>query len=382
MPAAVAVPAAISAGTSIVGGILGSRAANKAGRMQQEEALRQAQGFRDVLSEYNPRIYDAAEGAATGVLGASGAAGERALEAARTGAAQVRSDALAANELLDPYADLGAEGAASLREFMAPGGAGSRQFTAQDMRDYDPGYRFRLDEAARAVQASAAARGGALGGGALAALQRRSQDLASSEFGAANERFRQQQNDRYSRLFGVTELGGRYAGQQGTNLMEAGRYGSDLGMRGAEYAGNMGMQGAQYAGTARMGAADTMAQNAFNTQRSLSDLMPGGAAARSAGTMGSANAWSGALGGVANAAGQVGSYYQQKDLINSLPKPGFQYWDARPKYTPPAAGLPTPSYPYTNPASYAQLYGGAASGAPLPQAGYYPMPAYPTRPYV
>jgi len=75
MPAAVAIPAAISAGTSIFGGILGSRAANKAGRLQQEEALRQAQGFRDTLGQYNPQIGTAAEQARADVLGAAGTAG-------------------------------------------------------------------------------------------------------------------------------------------------------------------------------------------------------------------------------------------------------------------------------------------------------------------
>jgi hypothetical protein len=48
--------------------------------------------------------------------------------------------------------------------------------------------------------------------------------------------------------------------------------------------------------------------------------MTGGANAQAAGTIGSANAWSGALGGVANAAGQVGGYYQQKNLLDWLKK--------------------------------------------------------------
>ena len=44
------------------------------------------------------------------------------------------------------------------------------------------------------------------------------------------------------------------------------------------------------------------AQNALQTYGKVGDLMTGGAAAQAAGTVGSANAWSGALGGVANAA--------------------------------------------------------------------------------
>lgn len=294
---------------------MGSRASKKAGQIQQEEAQRQAQGFRDVLGEYNPRIGQTAETAATDVLAASGAAGDEARRAAAAAGAGVRADTLAANELLDPYVQMGAEGARSLSEFMAPGGAGSRTFTASDMAAYDPGYQFRLDEAARAVQSSAAARGGALGGGALKALQQRSQDVASSEFGAASDRFRAQQQDRFSRLFGTTELGGRYAGQAGENLIGAGRYEGDIGMRGAEYAGNAGMRGAEYAGGIRTDAAGRMASNAFDTQRSVADLMTGGAAAQAAGKVGSANAWSAGLGGIGNAAIWAGSQYskQQQD---------------------------------------------------------------------
>lgn len=365
MPAAaIAIPAAISVGSSIFSGIKGAKAAKSAAQIQSEEANRQAQGYRDVLGEYNPQIGATAETAATDVLGASDLAGQRVLDSAATGAGQVRTDALAANDLLDPYVQLGAEGATSLREFMAPGGAGQKTFTAADMAQYDPGYKFRLDEAARAVQASAAARGGALGGGALKALVQRSQDVASSEFGAASDRFRQQQQDRYGRLFNSTQLGGQYAGQAGQNLIGAGQFGANLGMQGAQYAGNAGMQGAQYAGNARMGATEQMAQNAFGTQRSIADMMTGGAASRAAGTVGSANAWSGMAGGIANAANQVGGYYQDqqtlRDFMSMGGRPGFTpYAGAAKTYRNPAI-LPTlPNVPgMYPPAGYEDIYGG------------------------
>jgi hypothetical protein len=56
----------------------------------------------------------------------------------------------------------------------------------------DPGVQFRLQEGANAMEASAAARGGALSGPALAALQRQGQDLASQEYGNAWQRTSQQ----------------------------------------------------------------------------------------------------------------------------------------------------------------------------------------------
>ena len=203
---------------------------------------------------------------------------------------------------------------------MAPGGVGQRAFTAADMAAYDPGYQFRLDEAAKAVQSSAAARGGASRGGALKALLQRSQDVASSEFGAASDRFRQQQQDRYARLFGTAQLGGAYAGQAGANLMGAGQ----AGLGAAEYAAGLGQRGAEYAGNVGLQSTQIQGGNAMDTQRMIADLMTGGAAARAAGTVGSANAWSGALGGVGQAAAGVGNYYQDKELLCQWMNPALK----------------------------------------------------------
>jgi hypothetical protein len=102
-----------------------------------------------------------------------------------------------------------------------------------------------------------------------------------------------------------------------------------------------------------MNAANLMAQNAMQTQRSIADLMTGGAAAQAAGTIGSANAWSGALGGVANAAGQAGGYLEQRNLLTQFPAlfRGYGY----------------PGYGYGNPNA---PYGGYPTGAQAPQFDY------------
>jgi hypothetical protein len=62
----------------------------------------------------------------------------------------------------------------------------------QELLAKDPGVQFRLDEGRRALEASAAARGGALSGPALAALQRQGQELSSQEYGNAWQRASQQ----------------------------------------------------------------------------------------------------------------------------------------------------------------------------------------------
>lgn len=56
----------------------------------------------------------------------------------------------------------------------------------------DPGVQFRLDEGRRALEASAAARGGLTSGATLAALQRQGQELSSQEYANAWNRAAQQ----------------------------------------------------------------------------------------------------------------------------------------------------------------------------------------------
>jgi hypothetical protein len=351
MPAAVAIPAAVSLGSSVLGGVLGSRASKKAGQIQQEEALRQAQGFRDTLGQYNPQIGTAAEQARADVLGAAGTAGANLTGVAETGAAGITGAAGQANEYLEPYLGLGGQAAKSLGEMMAPGGQLNRDFTLEDMKSLDPGYQFRIDQANKALAGSAAARGGALGGGALRAAANLSQNLASSEFGSAFDRFRAQQGDRFNRFSSLTDLGVRTSGQAGGNLMTAAQQAAALRTGAAQTAGGWNVGANEYGGNAMQNAAALQAQNAFGTQRSIADLMTGGAAARAAGTMGSANAWGGALQGVGNAAGQVGGYYQQKDLMKDWMGGGY----GNPS-TPQLWNLPGPKNPALDPSYWPRGY--------------------------
>lgn len=323
MPAAVAVPAAISAGSSIFSGILGSSAAKKGAQMQYDEAQRQAQAFRDYVNQYNPQIQSTAEQAAQGVTGAAATAGQNLTDVSNAAAQGVTDAAASANTYLQPYLNLGSQSAQSLAQMMAPGGDLNRNFTFADMQAMDPGYQFRIDQANQALARSAAARGGALGGGALRAADQLTQNLASSEYGAAFDRFRAQANDRFGRFSNLMDMGTRTAGMAGQNLMTAAQQSGLFRTAAANTAGGWNVNAAEYGGNALQNAMALQSQNAFNSQRSIADMMTGGAAAQAAGQMGAANAWSGALGGVANAAGQVGSYYQQKDLLGQLGGYGF-----------------------------------------------------------
>ena len=317
MPA-VAIPAAIGGITSLVGGIMGSGAANKAGQIQQQAAAQAAQQIKDILNQYNPAVGAAGTQAAQDVTGAT-TTGQAGITGAVTGGQEAISGATGqAIDLLKPYISAGGGALTNLTGLMAPGGELNRTFTAQDMQAYDPGYAFRMDQAAKALQSSAAARGGALGGGTATALTNLSQNLASSEFGAAQQRFREQQIDRFNRLNTLVNLGAQTAGQAGGYGMTGASRIADLGLTGATSAADLGYRGAMGAGGFTTGAAQQQAQNALSAYRSIADLMTGGAAARAAGTVGAANAWTGALGGIAGAAGGVGRYYQDQEILKTL----------------------------------------------------------------
>lgn len=96
------------------------------------------------------------------------------------------------------------------------------------MADYqaDPGYAFRMSEGLKALDRSAAARGGLLSGATLKGAQRYGQDLASQEYQNAYNRY---QTNRANKLNPLQSLGG--LGQTASNTMGgyAGQYGQTAG---------------------------------------------------------------------------------------------------------------------------------------------------------
>ena len=146
-----------------------------------------------------------------------------------------------------------AQGGAQPADF----GKYAKDFSMSDFTE-DPGYAFRQSEGLKALDRSASARGGLLSGGALKGIQRFGQDLASQEYGNAFNRY---QTNRSNQLNPLQSLMG--AGQTATNTLT-----------------NASMQQGQNSAT-----------NAYNAGQ-----------ARASGYVGSANALSGALSGVAGAA--------------------------------------------------------------------------------
>lgn len=119
----------------------------------------------------------------------------------------------------------------------------ARSFSGEDMYK-DPGYAFRLGEGVKALDRSAAARGGLLGGNQMRGLTEYGQNYASGEYMNAFNRY---QTERAARLNPLQSLLG--AGQTSANTLTsaAGNLGTGLGEN-AINAGNVRASG--YMGSA------------------------------------------------------------------------------------------------------------------------------------
>lgn len=157
---------------------------------------------------------------------------------------------------------------------------GMQQFQA------DPGYGFRMSEGMKALERSAAARGGLLSGATLKGIQRFGQDLGSQEYMNAFNRY---QTERAARLQPLQSLAG------------------------------VGQTTAQQLGQ----AGQTMASN-------VGEALTSGAAARASGYVGGANALTQGLGTYLN-------YSQGQNMLNAL----------RPQTAVPATTYPSYEVPYT-----------------------------------
>ena len=141
------------------------------------------------------------------------------------------------------------------------------QTFGMDQFKADPGYAFRLSEGQKALERSAAARGGLLSGATLKGIQRYGQEMGSQEYTNAFNRY---QTERAARLQPLQSLAG--VGQ--TTAQQ-------LGQAGTQMASNVG------------------------------EALTSGAAARASGYVGQANALTGALNTGLN-------YYQNQQLMNRL----------------------------------------------------------------
>jgi hypothetical protein len=123
------------------------------------------------------------------------------------------------------------------------------EYTPFGMQQFqqDPGYGFRLSEGQKALERSAAARGGLMGGATGKALQRFGQEMGSQEYQNAFNRY---QAERQARLNPLQSLAG--VGQTAANTL-----GAQAGQFGANMAESLGA-GAQARASGYIGAANAI----------------------------------------------------------------------------------------------------------------------------
>ena len=171
-------------------------------------------------------------------------------------------------ELQAPFREAGLAGQNRLLELLGIGGASgaqgygkyaSAEFTpANFLANQDPGYAFRMSEGMKALERSAAARGGLLSGATLKGTQRYGQDLASQEYQNAFNRYQTQRTNTlnpYASLAGVAQSSANTLGQA------AGAYGVN--------AGNIAMAGGANAGNAQLALGNIRGQQFSNAANAL-----------------------------------------------------------------------------------------------------------------
>lgn len=211
--------------------------------------------------------------------------------------------------------------------------------TFEEVQRQDHGYQFRLQEGLKALQASRAAKGGLLSGGALRGAQQYAQGLASQEYGNAynralgeNElrygRAVQQNQDLYGRALTENQMGYERA-LTGNELAYNRAYqqnADEQARRYQEYLLNLqtqlGLRNQQYNELANLaGIGQTtganLAQLAGQYGQQAANNLTSAGAAQAAGRIGASNAWMGGLSNLGNTANNYLQYQLAQQLLRT-----------------------------------------------------------------
>jgi len=206
LPAWLTSAPALQAGASLVGGVLQSNALQQGARTQSDAAQRAI----DLQERINQQQI-----ALNAPFYSAGVTGQ--------------------NRLLDLLGLSGNKGATGYGKY-------AKDFSMGDFQQ-DPGYAFRLSEGQKALERSAAARGGLISGGAMKAATKYGQDMGSQEYQNAYNRYQTNRANQLTPLGSLTQSGQSAANFQAGNL---GKYGADvanlIGQQGqSQAAGEIGM---------------------------------------------------------------------------------------------------------------------------------------------
>lgn len=203
-------------------------------------------------------------------LGPAGQEAKAKVEASNI-SAQAQREALALQQRMyeegiarqKPFYEAGVNALPGYLAGIAPGGELVRGFTASDYQS-DPGYAFRLAEGTKALERSAAARGGLLSGGTGKALTRYGQEMGSQEYSNAYNRFRDTQGLRRNALAGVVGYAPTAAGAMTTSGQNFANQANQLGMINASNQGNLALAGGNIRAS-QYGTAGSALNTALNT---------------------------------------------------------------------------------------------------------------------
>ena len=193
---------------------------------------------------------------------------------------------------LAPYRDAGIAGQNQLLTLMGLQGGNrssvnfgkyAKDFQMSDFQK-DPGYAFRLAEGMKAMNATAAARGGLMSGGALKAGQQYGQDMGSQEYQNAFDRYQTNRSNQLTPLGAFTTAGMNAAqNTSATNALYGGQMGdasrgyantqNEISMGGQQRASGYLTGGQQAAAAGNMGAQNSMNQGFSNAGSSLQNAL-------------------------------------------------------------------------------------------------------------
>lgn len=288
--------AVIGGGASLIGAGIGALGASKAAKAQKQAAAQQAQAAID---------------ASQAQLQANRETLAAQTQLAREQMAQQKELYERGIGLQEPFRQAGLTAQNRLLTYLGlPGGQVgadyglyNRDFTMADYKA-DPGYAFRMSEGMRALERSAAARGGLLSGTTLKGIERFGQGLASEEYANAFNRYQAERAARINPLQAMLGQGQTATGAM-SNLTSA--QAQALGQTMGGLSNAMGTAGAQRASTYGQ-----LGQNLGAAYGNLGQATASGYAGMANAGMGLAQN----LGGIAN------QYAQNQMLMRMFPAMG------------------------------------------------------------
>lgn len=299
---------AISGGSSLLGGLMGGKGAQKAAQQQINQQNKILALGQQVAGAGQAGIADATQSGQAGVGNAT-ALGQLGVSGA-TGTGNATLDA-ALQKILSgyqPYSDAGTGALSQLSDLTGANSPLNKQFSfnPSDLQN-DPGYKFTLDQGQKAIQRSAAAQGNLFSTGTMKSLAGYTEGSANQYFGDAYNRAlstfgtnRQSALSQIGALQGIAGLGfgaqqgmagaqQGIAGQESANTIGSGLFNAQLGQQGAQYGAGLGLQGANLGAQLGMQGVQVGAG-------ALNNIGNAGAA----GTAGQYQSWLGALNGGSN----------------------------------------------------------------------------------